>query len=285
MHNNLLKQAYSHCQKMARSHYENFPVASRFLPKSVREPISVVYTFARNADDFADEGNLSMSQRISRLDNYVNELQKIERNEASNDLVFIALKDVIQQFTIPVSLFYDLLQAFKLDVTQSRYQTFAELLDYCRLSANPVGRILLYMHNSATNKNLFYSDAICSGLQLINFYQDIAQDLDENGRVYIPVEDLQRFQVTATDFANKTNNNRTRSLMEFQLHRANQLYRQGKPLCRSISGRFGFEIRLIYAGGNTILHKLSHCTDNIYARPRLNRKDKWLIIRDALFKC
>lgn len=306
----LLEESYSHCLQITRNHYENFPVASRFLPKKLRAPISVIYAFARNADDFADEGDLTTTQRLEYLDQYSSELYRIEHNEDSNDLVFIALKDVIHRFQIPLALFHDLLQAFKIDVSKTRYQTFSELLDYCRLSANPVGRILLYLHsgvsqhnslqsNSLQNislqknglqkkvseKNLLYSDAFCTGLQLINFYQDIAQDYDENRRIYIPVEELQSFNVTENDFANKNNNANTAALMDFQINRARKLYLQGKPLCRALSGRFGFEIRMIYSGGYSILNKLHDNTINIYTRPRLSRRDKLAIVRDALFKC
>jgi phytoene/squalene synthetase len=310
MTNLLLQKAYSHCLEIAHNHYENFPVASRFLAKKIRTPVSVIYAFARNADDFADEGDLTTQQRLEYLDNYSRELGKIECNEQSSELVFIALKDVINRFQIPLVLFQNLLQAFKTDVIKTRYQTFTELLDYCRLSANPVGRILLYLHSadsqnassqntspqnassqnsdpqkSVTEENLIYSDALCTALQLINFYQDIAQDFDENARIYIPVKEMQRFKVKENDFAHKNNNANTKLLMDFQLNRAKTLYIQGKPLSRALSGRFGFELRMIYAGGYRVLHKLENNTADIYARPRLNSTDKLAIIRDALFKC
>ncbi len=288
MSNPLLAESYAHCLDIARNHYENFPVASRFLHKNLRAPISVVYAFARNADDFADEGELSPSQRLAYLDNYSSELQKIELNEASHEPVFIALKDVINRYHIPLLLFHDLLQAFRTDVSKKRYQTFSDLLDYCRLSANPVGRILLYIHQSqsastiVTDRNLVSSDAVCTGLQLINFFQDIAQDYTENRRIYLPLEDMQRFNVAESDLARKINDFNTQALMKFQLQRARTIYQQGKPLCRNLSGRFGFEIRMIYAAGDRVLHKLELHTADIYARPRLNYADKLAIIRHAI---
>ena len=289
----LLQKAYAYCVETARTHYENFPVASRLLPRGMREPVSVIYTFARNADDFADEGEFTPGERLQNLDHYSAELHKIERNEETDELLFIALKDVVHRYQLPLYLFHDLLQAFRTDVTKKHYQTFPELLDYCRLSANPVGRILLYLNSAVsannisdkpTDQELAYSDAICTGLQLINFFQDIAQDYDENRRIYIPLEEMQRFSVTETDLAKKINNAHTQALMKFQLQRARSLYQQGKPLGHTLSGRFGLELRLIYAGGERVLHKLEQTTVDIYARPRLTRLDKLAMARDTLLK-
>ena len=269
-----LYKAYQFCMAMARSHYENFPVASRLLIKDLRYPVSAVYAFARSADDFADEGEHTESERLALLNGFAEELDKIQADQTSTHPVFIALKDVIDRFQVPVSLFYDLLKAFKQDVTKTRYNNFAEILDYCSLSANPVGRILLYLNRSADNANLNYSDAICTGLQLINFYQDIAQDIAENNRLYLPVDEMKQLSVSVSVLTQKINNEHTRELLELQLRRARSIYIQGRPLCKKLSGRFAVEIGVIYHGGLIILKKLEQNTDNIYLRPRLTRQDK-----------
>ena len=290
-----IHNAYQHCVTIAQNHYENFPVASKLLNQQLRLPISAVYAFARSADDFADEGDLSQAQRLALLNEYIAELDGIKRilaqqaNSAntfyyqSNNPIFIALADTLYHYQIPVTLFYDLLYAFKQDVVTNRYKTFADILDYCRLSANPVGRILLYLNNSATEENLKLSDTICSGLQLINFYQDIAQDMDENNRLYLPLDEMQTLAISENTIREHINNRQTQQLLIQQIQRAKKLYNSGKPLCNKLSGRFALEIRMIYTGGQIILHKLEQNTDNIYLRPRLTALDKLKIIRHGLF--
>ncbi len=270
-----LLEAYQFCMAMARSHYENFPVASRLLKKDLRYPVSAVYAFARSADDFADEGEHTESGRLALLIDFEEELDKIQADLISTNPVFIALNDVINRFQVPVSLFYNLLKAFKQDVIKTRYNNFSEILDYCSLSANPVGRILLYLNRSADNANLNYSDAICTGLQLINFYQDIAQDIDENDRLYLPVDEMSQLSVSVSDLRQKINNEHTRELLKLQLQRARSIYVEGQPLCKNLSGRFAVEIGVIYHGGMSVLRKLEQNTDNIYLRPRLTRQDKF----------
>ncbi len=270
-----LPEAYQYCMAMARSHYENFPVASRLLKKNLRYPVSAVYAFARSADDFADEGEHTESERLTLLNDFEEELDKIQAGLSSTHPVFIALKDVIYRFQVPISLFYDLLKAFKQDVIKTRYNNFSEILDYCTLSANPIGRILLYLNHSADNDNLNYSDAICTGLQLINFYQDIAQDIDENNRLYLPADEMKQLSVRVSDLRQRINNEHTRELLKLQLKRARSIYIQGHPLCKNLSGRFAVEIGVIYHGGLTVLKKLEQNIDNIYLRPRLTRHDKY----------
>ena len=284
-----LTDAYAHCLHIAKNHYENFPVASRLLGKNLRNPISVVYAFARSADDFADEGDLSPDKRMELLDNYMKELDEIEKSNVSachyhsNNPIFIALTDVITQFNIPVRLFKDLLLAFISDVTTSRYQNFDQIMAYCQKSANPIGRILLYLNDSASEENLRYSDAICSALQLINFYQDIAQDIDENDRLYIPLNELKKFSVPIKDIRSKINNTHTQDLINLQIHRAQQILFSGKPLCTNLTGRFAMEIRLVYCTGELILNKLALQSHNMYLRPRLKPIDKVKILWRGIF--
>ncbi len=289
------QKAYQHCTAIAKNHYENFPIASSLLKKQLHVPISVIYAFARTADDLADEGTANKQERLDSLDAYTHELNQIasilshqsEQTKSnfihlSRNPIFTALAQVIYDFNIPIKLFYDLINAFKQDVDTLRYQNFDEILDYCRLSANPVGRILLHLNKSATSKNLIYSDAICTGLQLINFYQDIAQDMDENNRLYLPLDEMTNYHVSINDIKNHHNNEQTQSLIQWQLQRTRMLYESGKPLCTNLSGRFAIEIRMIYTGGRLILDKLEQNTTSIYLRPRLNKKDKLKILWHGL---
>jgi squalene synthase HpnC len=294
-----IQLAYQYCTSLAQSHYENFPVASKLLSKKLRLPVSAVYAFARTADDFADEGNEIASERLKALNDYHKELEQISQAidnftisskqedrsfyYSSENPIFTALADVIFNFAIPIHLFEDLIQAFKQDVTTTRYDDFNAILSYCRLSANPIGRILLHLNESATSENLKYSDAICTGLQLINFYQDIGQDIDENNRLYLPIKEMEDYNVSINDILQHTNNEHTRELLTLQIQRAKTLYNSGAPLCTALTGRFALEIRMIYAAGCLIFNKLEQNTSNIYLRPRLNRIDKFKIIWHGLF--
>jgi squalene synthase HpnC len=270
-----LETAYRHCERLARSHYENFPVASWLLPRRLRRPIAVIYAFARTADDFADEGHYHTAQRLALLNGYGAKLQQLERGEVTDDPLFIALADVIARYQLPLQLFYDLLSAFAQDVTKKRYADFGELLDYCRRSANPVGRLLLHLSGNASAENLQLSDKICSALQLINFYQDLAQDFTENERIYLPEEEMRRFGVGCEHFAVHSTEREMVALFRFQIERARQMMEQGAPLGRRLKGRFGLEIRLIIEGGLAVVERLEQCAETPFARPRLRRSD-WL---------
>ncbi len=267
-----LKQSYQQCQQLARQHYENFPVASIILPRKIRKAVAVVYVFARRADDLADEGNATEGQRLEQLTSLAEQLSQTFNGNIPEDFLFIALNDVIQRYAIPESLFLDLISAFKQDVTTRRYQHFGELMDYCRRSANPVGRLLLYLFDQADEKNLALSDGICSALQLINFYQDLSQDYEEMQRIYIPQDDLEKFSVSEEHFKNKLSDTNMRSLMQFEYDRAEKLLRAGGWLGTRLKGRAGFEIRLIIAAGFKVLEKLRQ-QDDVFSRPRLKLKD------------
>ena len=273
-----LKNAYADCLRMAKTHYENFPVASVLLPKNLRKPIAVIYSFARRADDFADEGELSKEQRHAALNDFSEKLDLIEQGHEVNDPTFIALSDVIQRYQLPISLFHDLLTAFKMDVDKTRFTNFGEVMEYCRYSANPVGRLLLHLNNAVSPTNLGYSDAICSALQLINFLQDIQQDLTENNRIYLPLDELEKFKVSEEDIKNKVTNPATRALVEFQIRRIMKLMQAGAPLGKVLKGRMGFELRMTIMGGTRILYKLNKQYDDVFTRPRLNKWDiTWML--------
>lgn len=278
-HNNLrppsLRDAYAHCMHMARSHYENFPVASVFLPKHLREPISVIYAFARTADDFADEGDALPTVRLAQLNTYVNYLDMLKLGATVDNPIFIALDDVIKKHDLPLELFYDLLTAFSMDVTQRRYASQAEILHYCRYSANPVGRLLLHLYKLATPVNVAQSDAVCSALQIINFLQDITQDYHEQGRIYFPQDDMARFGVSEEHIRTAHTDTAMRALMNHVIERTRQMMLFGAPLGNVLPGRIGFELRMTIQGGLCVLNALQKQHDNIFARPRLGMGD-WL---------
>ncbi len=265
---------------MPVDHYENFPVASLLLPPRLRQPIEVIYAFARSADDFADEGDLAADERIRLLDEYDLELARIQRGETSASPLFVRLAAVITEHRLPVELFHDLLDAFKQDVRKTRYADFAELMEYCRRSADPIGRLLLHLNRAASPQNLLWSDAICSALQLINHWQDIAVDWQKNegGRVYLPLDELARFGLSENDIAAANCSPAWQEMLRFQCDRARTLLNSGKPLTRELPGRMGAELRLIVAGGNRILEKIDAVHGDIFRhRPRLSKWD-WLKI-------
>ncbi len=269
-----LETAYAHCLALARSHYENFPVASRLLPARLRQPIAVIYAFARRADDFADEGRLDAAQRLAQLDQWQAMLDAVQQGAAPEEPVFIALADVVQRHRLPWGLFSDLLSAFRQDVIKQRYVDFPEVLDYCRRSANPVGRLLLHLNETTDDQQLRQSDRICSALQLINFLQDIQQDYSENGRIYLPQEDMERFAISSEDIAAGRDDAAMRALIQYQIVRIRALLAEGAPLAWNLRGRLGLELRMTVSGAWRILQKLEQA-GSCYARPRLQGSD-WL---------
>lgn len=282
MSNQKVEQAYQYCLNLSQSHYENFPVASGLLPKRIRKPVSVIYAYARTADDYADEGDLTEGERIQQLDNMETKIQAIYSGETPDEELYVAVHDVINEFNIPSEPFLDLLTAFRQDVTKTRYQNFDEVLSYCRYSANPVGRLLLYLYKSATPENFEYSDAVCSALQLINFLQDIHQDIHENNRIYLPLDEMSRHSITEQDIKESSNSPDMRNFIDAQILRAEKMLLSGFPLGNILKGRIGLELRAITYGGLRILQKLHKNRDDIYARPRLNKLDWIWVISHAI---
>ena len=261
---------------MSVDHYENFPVASILLPAALREPVAAIYWFARNADDFADEGDLPPEERRALLAAYQAELDAIERDEPTRHPVFLRLRPVIARYKLPLQLFRDLLDAFMQDVDKDRYRDFAELMDYCRRSADPVGRLLLHLFGAATTHNLERSDAICSALQLINHWQDVGIDAAKgaNGRIYLPQDDIARFGVRDGDILRRVADADFRALLRFQVGRARALMLSGASLGWDLPGRIGLEIRAIVAGGLRVLDKIEAIDYDVFGRrPKLEAFD------------
>jgi len=265
---------------MTVDHYENFPVASWLLPPKLRKPIEQIYVFARTADDFADEGSLSIEERFCLLDGYERELDLIEAGGTSTLSLFSDLAATIAQHELPLHLFRDLLSAFRQDVTKTRYTDFNELMDYCRRSANPIGRLLLHLNHQAADENLARSDAVCSALQLINHWQDVAVDWRKNdgGRVYLPLDDLARFELSERDIASQTRSVEWRNMMAFQCDRARKMMLFGAPLGNVLGGRMGAEIRVIIAGGIAILDKIGAAQGDVFRQRPILTKWDWLKI-------
>ena len=264
---------------MGVGHYENFPVASLLLPKAYRPAVQALYRFARSADDLADEGEATPEQRLIALKDYEQALTRIEEQTEATlppalHPVFLPLADVIRRYHLPVPLLRDLLDAFKQDVTTQRYATYTELLDYCRRSANPVGRLILHIHQCATPQHEAWSDAICTALQLINFWQDVGIDWQKN-RVYLPQADMRAFGVEEWEIGEARSGQHWHRLMWFQIKRSRALMLSGAPLVHVLPGRVGFELRLVVQGGLRILDKLEANTDVFRHRPVLNKLD-WL---------
>ena len=274
--------------KMASDHYENFPVASILLPKALRAPIAVIYSFSRQADDFADEGSDTIDQRLAKLQSFRDELDLIQAYIKPNTAFFQTLNRTIRTHHLPLQPFYDLLDAFSQDVTKTRYANFKEVIDYCERSANPVGRLMLHLYQQATPENIVLSDNICSALQLINFYQDIAIDFAKNEgkrRIYLCQDEMKSAGISEEDIAQQASHQAWQDFMHFNITRAEQMLNAGKPLGRKLKGRIGLELRMIVAGGERIIYKLKACKGDIFnQRPQLKVWDWVIILIKALLK-
>lgn len=262
---------------MAVEHYENFPVASILLPPHLRQPVETIYRFARSADDIADEGDLTPHERLAALAFYNRELDRIEHSETPENSLFVSLSGVIHDFNLPIEPFRNLLSAFRQDISVTRYNTYTDLLDYCRRSANPVGLLMLHLYKAATDENCRMSNAICTALQLINFWQDVALDWLKN-RIYIPMEDMLRFNVTPEDIANSKVTENWCSLMAFEIGRTRKLMLSGAPLAGKLPGRIGWELRLVVQGGLRVLERIETAGFDVFSRRPLLRGGDWLSI-------
>jgi len=258
-------------------HYENFPVASFLLPAPLRRPVEIIYRFARNADDFADEGSAAPEVRLQQLQRYSEQL------ESPVEPLFHDIRKIVREHGLPLQLFRDLLDAFSQDVTKKRYASFAEVLDYCRRSANPIGRLLLHLFKQTTERELAWSDAICSSLQLINHWQDVGIDYTRDNRVYLPLDEMARFAVSEKHLSGQTVDDAWRRLLAFQVERAREMMLSGKPLGRALPGRVGLEIRATVEGGLRILEKIERAGYDVFRRrPVLKALDWPLLLLKAV---
>jgi phytoene synthase len=284
-----LDRAYAACERLARQHYENFPVASWLLPPRMRPHVAAVYAFARTADDFADEGVRPAAERHRLLDDWLDRLHACAREtgrpDASapdEDLFFAALGETIRTCRLPVSLFEDLVSAFRQDVTKRRYDSWDEVLEYCRRSANPVGRLVLRIagHESALLDRS--SDALCSALQLANFWQDLARDWAK-GRLYVPREEYQAAGAIEADLDRGRLTPAWQHALARAAARTHALFNGGRAVCDEISGRLRWELRLTWLGGTRILERLeADGFDAFGHRPALRAVDAPALMWKAL---
>ena len=268
---------------MSVAHYENFPVASFLVPQPLRGAVVAIYRFARAADDFADEGDASPAERLAALDGYERGLGAIAAGDPPDEAPFPELAAAVARHRLPLQPFHDLLSAFRQDVTTPRYATFAALLDYCRRSANPIGRLLLHLYRAANPLNCERSDAICTALQLANFWQDVALDW-RKGRVYLPQEDLARFGVTEIQIGESRCDGPWRALMTFETSRTRAMLASGRPLVRALPWRLAVELSAVLAGGHQILDRIDRAGGDVFRhRPTLKRADWAVVACRALF--
>jgi phytoene synthase len=280
-------EAYAFCQRFVKSHYENFPVASHLLPPAMRPHIAAIYAFARIADDIADEGSAPQSERLARLDDWGRRLQACtaERGLSATsdfDAVFLALSHSIHDCRLPVALFDDLLSAFRQDVTTTRYASWEDLLDYCRRSANPVGRLVLRVAGHDDPALDEASDAVCTALQVTNFLQDVEKDWHK-GRVYMPLDELKRAGARLDDIASRVLTPEWQSVLALVAGRTRTLFDAGRPVCDGVKGRLRFELRLTWLGGCHILDRLERVGyDVINSRPSIGVGDMVTLSKRAL---
>lgn len=276
-----IREAFAHCERMARKHYENFPVASLLLPRSQRPYVAAIYAFARTADDLADEGDVPAEVRLTRLNEWERHLMDAVRGNAEGP-VFIALAETMARTSLPVEPLADLLTAFRMDVTTKRYDSFKDLLFYCRHSANPVGRIVLHLFSETSPETTLLSDSICTGLQLANFWQDLSVDW-RKGRLYVPLEDLRRFGYNETALEAGRVDEGFRGLMRFEAERARACLLAGMPLPGLVGMRLRWELALTIRGGLAILRRIENLEfDVLHHRPALRTADKLGLVIDAL---
>ena len=264
-------------------HYENFPVASFLIPHNKKNVIRLIYWFARTADDFADEGNISPEQRMILLNEFENEFLVSLKNQ-SKIIYLNLLSKEIKLNNLDSNLFLNLLSAFKQDIVKLRYNHFSEVLDYCTRSANPIGRLLLQLFGYQSNEIFSLSDKICTSLQLINFIQDTKIDISRN-RLYYPLDELVSYKVSESDLLNLKMNDDLKKLIKFNVDRAREIMNQGKELTKKLKGKFTVEIRWTILGGEEILKKIEKIDFNVVAiRPTISKLDYIKIFIRSLFK-
>lgn len=274
--------AYARCLYIAQRHYENFPVASRLLPKRARPHIAAIYAFARIADDFADEGTRTPAARLALLDDWQERLHRATSGRGDDDnsdaaAIFQALGESIAAFDLERQLFDDLLSAFRQDVTVRRYDTWDELLDYCRRSANPVGRLVLRVNGYRDERLDACSDAVCTALQLTNFWQDLEVDLRKD-RLYVPLEEVAAAGARLEDLKGNRITPEWQRAMQAAAARTRSLFDTGRPVADGVRGRLRWELRATWLGGVRILDRLSSGGFDVFrARPTLGGLDAAVI--------
>lgn len=273
--------AEAYCRKLATSHYENFPLVSWLLPRELHQHFFNVYAYCRWADDLGDEvGDTARSREL--LDWWTRELDACYSGHMRHP-VFVALRPTIDEFSIPREPFADLISAFQQDQVVREYDTFEQLRDYCRRSADPVGRLVLSLCRATTPENIAWSDSICTGLQLANFWQDVSRDY-AIGRIYLPRADYERFGYTRADFDRQATTPGFLDLMRFQVERAREFLNAGLPLVPCLPGRVQIDIELFARGGLRILDRIAAIGYRVWdVRPKVTKWDALQLLALALW--
>lgn len=272
--------AQQYCRELATRHYENFTVASWLMPRHLRQHFCNVYAYCRWADDLADEVH-GGEESLKLLAWWEEQLHACYAGQTTHP-VFVALRETIDEFAIPINPFRDLLIAFRQDQTQTRYETFDDLLEYCRYSANPVGHLVLYLGRSKNELTTPLSDSICTGLQLANHWQDVARDF-ANQRVYLPSEDLRRFDVPLTQLAEATGGLEFCQLLKFEVARAQEYLSAGWPLVTLVSPELKLPIELFLRGGLATLDAIGEQDYDVLAkRPKVGKLKKGILLLQSL---
>jgi squalene synthase HpnC len=274
-----LAEARAYCERLAKSHYENFSVASWFLPKRLRQHFYNVYAYCRISDDLGDEvGN--PQQSLELLEQWEAELNSCYGGSPKHP-VFVALAETVQQCEIPKHEFSDLLIAFRQDQTVTRFETFDDVLGYCRYSANPVGHLVLYLCGYSDAERQQLSDYTCTALQLANFWQDVFEDFGK-GRIYLPLEDLRRFGVTGDDIAQRRATPQFTAMMKFEVERAREWFERGLPLIKKVDRELALDLDLFSRGGMEILRAIERQNyDVLRSRPVISKTRKLMLVARA----
>ncbi|HUX62019.1 MAG TPA: squalene synthase HpnC [Ignavibacteriaceae bacterium] len=267
-----INSAYNEAIKFAKNHYENFPVISFLIPKNLRKHIGIIYWFARTADDIADEGALSEAERLNQLNEFEKRLTETLKGNFSNQFD-LALHSTVNEKNLSTEHFYNLLKAFRQDITVKRYEDFSSLQGYCVNSANPVGRLILELYNIHDEDAFNYSDSICTALQLTNFWQDTALDY-QKGRIYYPLNDMEKYGVTENMFEFRKNNFNLREMVKSNVDQTLKMFDKGSNLLTFLHGRLKYEIKWTILGGEMILDKIRLSDyDVLNFRPHITKKD------------
>jgi len=278
-----LEEARQYCERLAKSHYENFSVATRFLPKRLRQHFYNVYAYCRISDDLGDEVG-DPQQSLELLEQWETELNACYAGSPKHP-VFVALAETVKQCSIPKHEFSDLLIAFRQDQTVTRFDTFNDVLAYCRYSANPVGHLVLYLCGYRDVERQRLSDYTCTALQLANFWQDVSVDYGK-GRIYLPLEDLRRFGVTGDEIAGRRATPQFVAMMKFEVERARDWFARGLPLVKMVNRELAVDLELFSRGGQEILNAIERQGyDVLRARPEISKPRKlMLVLRAAMGK-
>jgi squalene synthase HpnC len=276
-----VEEAFAWCERLARSHYENFPVGSRLIPREIRPHFFSIYAYSRAADDIADEGGLASEERVELLDDWERQLKGVYQGDEAEHPIFVALGETVRRCKLPIEPFQNLLKAFRMDARNEGFATTTDLLYYCYHSANPVGRLVLHLFGLHNEERQGYSDKICTGLQMANFWQDISIDVPR-GRINLPRESMDYFDYSLAELQQGIFNNNFREMVAYHVdHAVNQL-QHGYPLMRTIPMRgLRSELGLVFLGGVRILNRIKDLDYNVHrTRPSLRWSDKlWMLTK------